>query len=81
MSKKIFSLLLVVALLVGCLTSCNFIKNIFNKNKVEENPNTDVEQVVYKHACFTEFSVRAAADTIGAEPRPDSLEKSPREIP
>ena len=52
MSKKIFSLLLVVALLVGCLTSCDFIKGIFNKNKVEETPNTNVEQVVYKQAQY-----------------------------
>ena len=38
MSKKIFSLLLVVVLLLGCLTSCgliNKIKSWFNKDKVE----------------------------------------------
>ena len=52
MSKKIFSLLLVVALLVGCLTSCNFIKGLFDKNKKEETPDTNVEQVVYKQAQY-----------------------------
>ena len=38
MSKKIFSLLLVIALLLGCLTSCaviNWVKNLFKKD-VEE---------------------------------------------
>ena len=32
-------------------------------------------------ACLTGFLVWAAAATIGAEPNPDSLEKSPRAIP
>ena len=50
MSKKIFSLLLVVAMLVGCLTSCDFIKKLFGKDEPEVTPNTDVTQAVYKKA-------------------------------
>ena len=45
MSKKIFSLLLVVALLLGCLTSCaviNWVKNLF-KPDVEETVDTKVQ--------------------------------------
>ena len=44
MSKKIISLLLVLVMLVGCLASCTFIKNLFNKNKGDDA----VKEYTYK---------------------------------
>ena len=38
MSKKIFSLLLVIVMLVGCFTSCAFINKLFGKDDPKDNP-------------------------------------------
>ena len=56
MSKKIFSLLLVVAMLVGCLASCNFIKGIFNKDKGPDETPTDNTPKSYTYNTYLTLS-------------------------